>query len=236
MDFEPRYLREEGIEMEGSFASLMKNVYLWMTLGLAITGLTAFFLSHRLDIMTTIASSPIIFGGIIIGELAVVIILSARIMKLSFAAASIMFGLYAILTGVTFAFIFLSYSVESITTTFLVTAGTFAGMSFVGYTTKKDLSVMGKVLYMLLIGLIIATLVNIFLGNSLFDFILSILGVAIFTGLTAWDTQKIKKMFIEYYDAEPEMLQKLSVLASLTLYLDFINLFLYLLRFMGRDR
>ena len=148
-----------------------------------------------------------------------------------------MFAAYAILNGVTMSFIFLAYTMESIASTFFITAGTFAAMSAVGYFTKKDLSGVGRVLTMLLIGLIIATLVNFFVASSGFALVLNYIGVFIFVGLTAYDTQKIKALVHEasMYGDE-EQTTKLALMGSLTLYLDFINLFLYLLRFMGNRK
>jgi hypothetical protein len=168
-----------------------------------------------------------------IAEVGVVIWLSARLHKLSFASAAGLFTVYSVLNGVTMAAIFAAYTMTSIATTFFVTAGTFGVMAFFGTVTKTDLSKMGKILMMGLIGVIIAAVVNIFLGNSMLELIISVVGVVIFTGLTAWDAKKIKSMMMEYGTEVNEMTQKLAVIGALSLYLDFINLFLYLLRFLG---
>lgn len=146
-----------------------------------------------------------------------------------------MFVGYSVLNGVTLSVVFLAYTLSSIASVFFITAGTFAVMAFIGYTTKTDLTSLGKILFMALIGLIIATVVNLFVGNSVFNLIVSYIGVAIFVGLTAYDSQKIKRML---YDADEmdERSQKIALLGALTLYLDFINLFLYLLRILGNNR
>ena len=152
--------------------------------------------------------------------------------KLSLSTATLLFILYSVLNGLTLSVIFLAYTMESITSVFFITAGTFATMALVGYTTKKDLSSMGRILTMALIGLIIATLVNLFMQSSGLAMILNYVGVLVFVGLTAYDTQKIKEMLIMAGDAG-EQGQKLALMGSLSLYLDFINLFLYLLRIFG---
>lgn len=223
-------------EQEGyvslAFPSLMRKVYLWMTLALAISGFTAFTVADTPSLLYAIASNKILFWGLMIAELALVWILSASIHKLSLTTATLMFAAYSLLNGVTMAFIFVVYTMSSIATTFFITAATFAVMAFIGYTTRTDLSSMGKILLMALIGLIIATIVNIFVGSSLLATIVSYVGVLIFVGLTAYDTQKIKRM-LYMADSMDESAQKLAVIGALTLYLDFINLFLYLLRILG---
>lgn len=216
-----------------AFATLMKNVYLWMTLGLAMTGLTAAYVAGNPGWMQTVFETRGLLLALLIGEVALVWILSARIMRMSFATAGIMFAVYSILNGITLSFIFLAYTMESIATTFFVTAGTFGAMTVVGFTVKKELSGMGRFLIMALIGLIIATLVNLFVASSTFSWIITYLGVIIFVGLTAYDTQKIKNMLRDYGSETNEVTMKLSLMGSLTLYLDFINLFLYLLRILG---
>lgn len=219
-----------------AFATLMKNVYLWMTLGLAMTGMTAYWLAGNPGFMQTIFQSSGLFFGLVIAELALVWILSANIMRMSFPVAGVMFAAYAILNGVTMSFIFLAYTATSIATTFFVTAGTFGAMTVVGYVVKRDLSAMGRFLFMALIGLIIATVVNLFVASSVLSWALTYIGVLIFVGLTAYDTQKIKQMLMEYGDGVHEGTMKLALMGSLTLYLDFINLFLYLLRIFGDRR
>lgn len=218
------------------FPTVMKNVYIWMALALAMTGLTAAAVATQPQIVAAIFGNSILFWGLILAELGIVFYLSARIMKMSFAAAGLAFGAYAILNGVTLSGIFLVYTMESIANTFYITAGTFGAMAAVGLFIKKDLSAVGRFLFMLLIGLIIATVVNIWVGSSMLASICNYAGVLIFTGLTAYDTQKIKKMLQEHGGVENETTMKLALLGSLTLYLDFVNLFIYLLRFFGASR
>lgn len=220
------------------FAQLMRNVYLWMALGLVMTGLTAMTVAKNEPLVYSIVSNGVLFWGLAIAEIALVVILSAAINRLSFATAGIMFAAYAILNGVTMSVIFLAYTMESIAQTFFVTAGTFGAMSLLGYFTKRDLSTVGRILFMALIGLIIATVVNLFFHNSVVESVCNYAGVIIFVGLTAYDTQKIKQMMLAGTNggADGTMLSKLALLGSLTLYLDFVNLFLYLLRFFGRRK
>ena len=216
-----------------AFGVLMRKVYVWMTLALVITGFTAFYVAQSGFIFTLMSNSGLLWG-MIIAELALVIGLSAAINKLSLTTATLLFILYSVINGATLSSIFIIYDISTIGNVFFITAGTFGAMALYGYTTKKDLSGMGKLLLMGLIGIIIATLVNLFLVKSAgFDLLLSYAGVLIFVGLTAYDSQKIKEMCnsIEYADASA---QKLALLGALTLYLDFINLFLYLLRIFGR--
>ncbi|MFW5546038.1 MAG: Bax inhibitor-1 family protein [Bacteroidales bacterium] len=217
-----------------SFPALMSKVYLWMTLALVVTGMTAYYVASSPAILYAIVSNQIAFWGLFIGELVLVFVLSSRIMSLSFVTASLMFVIYSIMNGVFFSFILLAYTEQSIATTFLITAGTFAAMSLFGFVTKRDLSAMGRILFMLLIGLIIATVVNIFMKAEGLTLILNYAGVVIFVGLTAYDTQSIKQMLQEHGDKEGA--EKIALLGSLSLYLDFINLFIYLLRFFGESR
>lgn len=217
-----------------SFPALMSKVYLWMTLALVVTGMTAYYVASSPAIFYAIVSNQIAFWGLFIGELVLVFVLSSRIMSLSFVTASLMFVIYSIMNGVFFSFILLAYTEQSIATTFLITAGTFGAMSLFGFVTKRDLSAMGRILFMLLIGLIIATVVNIFMKAEGLTLILNYAGVVIFVGLTAYDTQSIKQMLQEHGDKEGA--EKIALLGSLSLYLDFINLFIYLLRFFGESR
>jgi FtsH-binding integral membrane protein len=155
--------------------------------------------------------------------------------RLSLTTATLLFILYSVINGATLSVIFLGYSQTVIAKTFLITAGMFGAMSVFGYVTKQDLSGIGKILFMALIGLIIATIVNLFVKSSMFDMVLSYIGVVIFVGLTAWDTQKIKQMLL-MADGMDEGVQKIALMGALSLYLDFINLFLYLLRIFGGNR
>lgn len=226
--------QERSIDLPQTFSVLMRNVYTWMAAGLLMTAFTALIIAERTQLLITIATTPALMWGLFIAEIAMVLILSARIMKMSFLTAGLLFAGYAILNGVTMAFIFAIYTKTSIAQTFFITAGTFAGMSIVGFTTKKDLSTLGRMLFMLLIGLIIATIVNIFAGISWLGMIINYVGVIIFVGLTAYDTQKIKHMLQAYSEAGVnDQTNKIALLGSLTLYLDFINLFLFILRIFG---
>lgn len=226
--------QERSIDLSQTFSVLMRNVYTWMAAGLLMTALTALIVADNYSIMYAIATTPALMWGLFIAEIAMVLILSARIMKMSFLTAGLLFAAYAILNGVTMAFIFAVYTTASIAQTFFITAGTFAGMSIVGFTTKKDLSTMGRLLFMLLIGLIIATIVNIFADISWLGMLINYVGVLIFVGLTAYDTQKIKQMLQTYSETGvTDQTNKIALLGSLTLYLDFINLFLFILRIFG---
>ena len=217
-----------------AFPAFMSKVYLWMTLALVVTGMTAYYVASTPAILYAIVSNQIAFWGLFIGELVLVFVLSSRIMRLSFVTASLVFVAYSVMNGIFFSFIFLAYTEQSIATTFLITAGTFGAMSLFGFVTKRDLSAMGRILFMLLIGLIIATVVNIFMKAEGLTLILNYAGVVIFVGLTAYDTQSIKQMLQEHGDKEGA--EKIALLGSLSLYLDFINLFIYLLRFFGESR
>lgn len=224
---------ERQWDVSAAFPVLMRKVYVWMTLALVITGFTAYGVANSPGILQTIYSNQILFWGLIIAEFALVFGVSAAINRLSLTTATLMFILYSVINGALMSYIFLAYTASSITTVFFITAGTFGVMALIGYTTKTDLSSMGKILFMALIGLVIATLVNIFIKSDGLTLILSYVGVLIFVGLTAWDSQKIKQMLLQAPDAG-EGAQKLALLGALTLYLDFINLFIYLLRIFGR--
>lgn len=229
-------IREKEQTAAVAFPALMRKVYVWMTLALVITGFTAYAVANSPGIMTAIITNRMLMWGLLIGELALVWYVSARIDRLSLSTATLLFVLYSVLNGATLSIIFLAYTMTSIASVFFITAGTFAAMSLVGYFTKKDLSGLGRILFMALIGLIIATLVNVFLlKDAGFGLIVSYVGVLIFVGLTAYDTQKIKNMLVEADDVSAEA-QKIALMGALALYLDFINLFLYLLRIFGSSR
>ena len=203
-----------------------------MTLALIITAVTGY----------GIASSPILsmhidkfFWILLFVELAVVIVLGSMISRLSLTSATTMFIVYSILNGVTLSSIFVAYSPMVITKVFLITAGTFGATALYGYTTKKDLSMMGKILFMSLLGLIIATFANFFMRSAGFDYILSYIGVIIFVGLTAYDTQKVKKI-LQVQSEGGETAQKIALIGALSLYLDFMNLFLSMLKIFGNKK
>ena len=213
----------------------MVRVYNWMTAGLAITGFMAFYVSNNETIMNIIFGNPIMPIVLMIAQIGLVFWLASRVMQMSVSQATGVFILYAGLTGVTFSFIFVVYTSASITSTFLVTAGTFGAMSLYGYTTKKDLTSWGSFLFMGLIGIIIASVVNMFMQSNMMHMIITYAGVLIFVGLTAYDTQKIKEMNILGNEGTDEDTKE-AIRGALTLYLDFINLFLMLLRLMGDRR
>jgi FtsH-binding integral membrane protein len=215
-------------------AAILKDVYLWMTSALVISGLTAMLVAGNPTLINAIFSSKFGFIAIILAQLGLVMLISSRINKLSVLTATVLFILYAALTGVTLSSIFLVFTQESITSVFFITAGTFAVVSAFGYITKKDLSSIGNILFMGLIGIIIASVVNWFLHSEMLYWIVSYVGVLIFVGLTAYDTQKIKQMAIEYSDGNFEITKKVALIGALSLYLDFINLFLHLLRIFGK--
>jgi uncharacterized protein len=230
-----RMIREKEGAASLMFPALMRKVYLWMTLALVITGFTAWGVASNPGLIYSIVTNRILFWGLVIAELALVWIISGAINRLSLTTATLLFVLYSIINGTTLSVIFLAYTLTSIANVFFITAGTFAVMAFIGYTTKTDLTSLGKILFMALIGLILATIVNIFMGSSMLNMIVSYAGVVIFVGLTAYDSQKIKNMLYEA-DNMDDSAQKIALLGSLTLYLDFINLFLYLLRIFGNNR
>ena len=230
-----RSYNERPIEMSEAFPALMRKVYVWMSLALLITGMTAYYVATNQVIMNAILTSRVLLYGLFAVELALVIIVSAAINRLSVLTATLMFLLYSVLNGATLSVIFFVYQLSSIATVFFITAGTFGTMALIGYTTKKDLSSIGRILTMSLIGLVIATLVNIFIKSDGLTMILSYIGVLIFVGLTAWDSQKIKRMLLQATDVN-EVTKKIALLGALTLYLDFVNLFLYLLRIFGKKR
>ena len=228
-------LRNKDYAMSTAFPALMRKVFVWMTLALAITGLTAYGVATSPTILSLIFSSKVTFFGLIIAEFALVFATSGAINRLSLSTATMLFILYSVINGATLSSIFFAFSVATIGKVFFITAGTFGAMALVGYTTKTDLTSMGKLLFMALLGIIIASVVNMFVASSGLDLILSYVGVLVFVGLTAYDTQKIKQMCQAAPDAG-ESAQKLALIGALSLYLDFINLFLYLLRIFGNNR
>lgn len=217
-------------------AQFFAQVYGWMAVGLALTGGMALFAASSPALQQFIFGSRITFFGLIILELVIVGFLSARIFQWSLAQAKAAFIGYALLNGLTLSVIFLAYTASSIASTFFTTALMFGVMSAFGYFTKSDLSGWGKLLSMAVIGLFIALLVNMFWANSMLNLLISFVGVIIFTALAAYDTQKLKQIaFLGLTEGE-EVSNKASILGALTLYLDFINLFLFLLRFTGSRR
>ncbi len=217
--------------------AFLSQVFSFMTGALALTAATAFYFGQSVELFSYLRNletgSPTILGWVVMfAPLGFVFLMGAMMQKLSASMMTLAFAAYSILMGMSLSYIFHVYDQEAITTTFLVTAGTFGVMAFVGYTTKTDLTKFGSLLMMALIGIIIASLVNFFIGSSGLSYIISVLGVLIFTGLTAYDTQKLKEIGSQV-GTGTENASKMAIWGALTLYLDFINLFLFLLRLFG---
>jgi FtsH-binding integral membrane protein len=208
-----------------------------MAIGLALTGGVSFYVASSPSLMRLIFGNQILFFGLIIGELGLVFYLSARVQKIQASTATALFMLYAALNGATLSFIFLAYTSTSIASTFFVCAGTFVACSIYGMVTKRDLTSMGGFMTMGLIGIIIATVINLFIRSSAMTMVISYIGVLVFVGLTAYDTQKLKHMAItQPAGLDAGVVRKGAIIGALTLYLDFINLFLMLLRILGNSR
>ena len=223
----------DSAQIDEGLRAHMLRVYNYMTTGLALTGIIAYLVAGTPALANAILGTPL-FWVLIIAQLGVVFYLGARIHKMSFASAQTVFWLYAGLNGLTFAIYFQIYTGESIARVFFITAAMFAFMSLYGYTTKRDLTRLGSFLSMGVFGILIAMVVNIFLQSPMIYFAVSVIGVIVFTGLTAYDTQKIKNM---YYEGDSsENAGKKAIMGALTLYLDFILLFVMLLRLMGNQR
>lgn len=224
------------LEINEVFKTVLRRVYLWMALGLLLTAAAA-ITTVTSPIGNFIFSNIFIFYGLMIAELALVVGLNAGIRKMHPSLAGVLFFAYAALNGVTLSAIFLLYELGSIGMAFFVSAALFGAMTLIGYSTKKDLSHWRSFLMMGLVGLVIASVVNIFLRSSGADWLLSIFGVLLFLGLTIYDTQYIKRMtVISMQNGDEAVAIKMGILGALKLYLDFVNLFLYLLRFLGRRR
>lgn len=215
------------ISQEAAIGTYFAHVYKWMTLGLGLTALVAWLVSQNAAMMNFLELRPMAVWGLFAVEIGFVFYLASRAHKMSFATATLVFLVYAALNGVTLSFIFSMYTTASIIQTFLVATAMYAGMALYGYTTKRDLSGFGSFLFMALIGLILASVVNLWLASSMIQWVTTVGGVLIFAGLTAYDHQKIKAMAIAGGPAS------MIIIGALELYLDFINLFLYLLRLMG---
>jgi len=218
--------------VQGDF---MRRVYNWMGLGLALTAFVSLYTTSNPHLLSLIFGNSLVFFGLIIGELALVIILSAAINRLQASTATLLFFLYSAMNGLTLSVIFLAYTRASIASTFFVTAGTFGVTSFYGYTTQRDLTSWGSFFFMGLIGIILASVVNIFLHSPMIYWVVTYAGILVFVGLAAYDTQKLKEMALAGF-ADEETARKSAVMGALALYLDFINLFLMLLRILGSRR
>jgi len=225
----------ESREQASIQASFVAKVYGWMCFALGITGLVSFLVVTNPQMVKVVFGNQMVFIGLLIAEFLIVIGLSSLINKISAYTATAVFIAYSALNGITFGVIFLVYTASSIASTFFITAGTFGTMALYGYITKRDLTKLGNLFFMALIGLIIATVVNMFWANSMLYWITTYAGVVIFCGLTAYDTQKIKEMAVGL-EGNFESERKGAIIGALSLYLDFINLFLFLLRIFGSRR
>ncbi|WP_277975799.1 Bax inhibitor-1/YccA family protein [Pantoea endophytica] len=233
-----RYPRNDSIVQQASTSlqTYMAQVYGWMTCGLLLTAFVSWFAARTPAVMELVFANRITFFGLIIAQLALVFVLSGMVHRLSGAVATALFMFYSALTGLTMASIFLVYTYSSIASTFFVTAGMFGAMSFYGYTTKRDLSRFGSLLFMALIGILLASLVNFWLKSPALMWAITYIGVVVFVGLTAYDTQRLKAIGENINVNDKENLRRASIMGALTLYLDFINLFLMLLRIFGNRR
>lgn len=218
-----------------SVASFMHKVYAWMAAGLTITAVTSYFVYSNPALFSAIVLNKFVFFALIIAQIGLVFYVSSAFQRLSYAANALLFSLYAFLLGLTLSVIFAVYQLGSIYQIFGITVAMFGFMAIFGYYTKSDLTEFGKIMIMGVFGLIIAGLVNLFLQNSTFDYVLSFIGILIFTGLTAYDVQKIKVLGNNLIN-KGEDERKIALICALTLYLDFVNLFLYLLRFLGKKK
>lgn len=228
-------LRQTYAEVRVS--GFIRSVYNWMAVGLGLTGLIAYAVANSETMASLIFGNPVLFYGLIIGELALVFFISARVNKISGSTATALFVLYAALNGVTLSFIFLVFAKATIASTFFICAATFVASSIYGMATKKDLTSVGGFMIMGLFGIIIASVVNIFIKSSAMSMIISYIGVLVFVGLTAYDTQKLKTMAMTQPEGlEAGVIRKGAILGALSLYLDFINLFLMLLHILGGNR
>ena len=230
MENQQRQLTEDQIKIEQ--ANFIAKVYGWMCAALVVTGLTAWYVAQTEELILALLSNKFLFYGLLIGEVLLVGYISKALPTMDVMMAKALFFLYAMANGLTLSLIFVIFTASSIASSFFITAGTFAVMSLYGYFTKSDLTSMGRILMMGLIGLIIASIVNIFMQSTMMHWIISYVGVFIFTGLIAYDTQKIKEMNIIGNEGTDEDTKE-SLMGALTLYLDFVNLFLYILRIFG---
>lgn len=214
--------------------SVMKRVYVRMTVGLLVSAFVALGVASSPAALAFLFGNKLVYWGMLIAMFAMAIMIPVRLMKMSSSTVFLLFTIYSAIMGAWLAPIFLVYKLGTIATTFFITAGTFGAMSVYGYFTRTDLTKIGSYLIMALIGLFIAIIVNIFVANSVLDFVISIVGVLIFVGLTAWDTQQVRRMAAA--NLEPELANKLATIGAMNLYLDFINLFLFILRLFGGGR
>lgn len=233
MEAENKITMRQYAEATTATNTLVRSVYIWMCTALLLTGATATLVAGSETLISAVISNRILFWGLIIAQFALVWAISARVTHFSLPALSGLFMLYSVLTGVTFSVYFMIFTAESIASTFFITAGTFAVMSIIGFVTKTDLTKLGNICLMALIGIIIASVVNFFLHNETIYWIVTYAGVLVFTGLIVYDTQKIKALAAL---SDNEHTQKLAICGALSLYLDFINLFIMLLRIFGQRK
>ena len=228
----PPYYGQSAVKTQSN--SVMKRVYVRMTIGLLVSAFCALGVASSPSMLNIIFGNQIVFWGLIIAMFAMAILIPVRMMKMSSGTVLALFLVYSALMGTFLSSIFLAYKMTAIVATFFITAGTFGAMTVYGYFTKADLTKMGSYLMMALFGLIIAMLVNMFLHSSTMSYVISIIGVLVFTGLTAWDTQQVKQLSAANLD--PALADKLATMGAMNLYLDFINLFLFILRIFGGNR
>ena len=231
-----RYVTQAGAaaaDIDVGLRQYMLKVYNYMTGGLVLTGVIAYFVANSPTILRAIYGTPLQWV-VMLAPIGFAMLFGFRIQKMSASSAQLLYWVFAAVMGLSLSFIFLAYTGASVARVFFITAGTFAGMSFYGYTTKRDLAAMGSFMFMGLIGVVLASLVNIFLASSALQFAISVIGVVVFVGLTAWDTQRIKEMYSAADTSEVGT--KKAILGAFQLYLDFINLFIMLLQLMGNRR
>ena len=232
-DSRPHIAFPSTVQIPERVSAFLSAVYGWMCVGLTITATTAWFVAGSPTIVHAIAANRALFWGLMIAQLGIVFVLSARVQQLAASTASLLFVLYSALTGVTVAFVLLAFTGESVATTFLVTAGTFVGLAVYGTVTRRNLDGLGQFLFMGLIGVVLASIVGIFWHSDGLQFVVSFIGVLVFAGLAAYDAQRLRTMALE---APGGQTSSYAIVGALALYLDFINLFLFLLRFTGNRR
>jgi FtsH-binding integral membrane protein len=222
-----------GVATATRVTTFLRTVYGWMCAGLAITALVAYSIASSPALVQVLVSNHLLFLGLFVGQIGLVFFLSARVDRLAPGAATVLFMAYAALTGVTLSVLVLAYTAVSIATTFIVTAGMFGALALYGSTTRRSLAGAGQFFFMGVIGLVLASIVGLFWHSAALQFLISVVGVIVFTGLTAWDAQRLKAMAVALPTGQ---VGAYAIVGALSLYLDFINLFLFLLRFLGGRR
>jgi FtsH-binding integral membrane protein len=232
-DSRPETAFPSALSIQERVGAFLSAVYGWMCAGLAITATTAWLVAGSPTLVRAIALNRLLFWGLMIVQLGIVVVLSARVQKLASSTAALLFILYSALTGVTMSFVLLAYTGESVATTFVITAGMFGAMAAYGTTTQRSLAGFGQFLFMGLIGVVLASVVGIFWHSDALQFVISFIGVIVFTGLAAYDAQRMKSMALSLPTGQTG---SYAIVGALALYLDFINLFLFLVRFTGSRR